>query len=256
MTPSTERRLSFETAEGVTFSYQLASPLLRGLAMALDLAIVTAASSMVNGLLAALSLISRDLFGFASILGGFLLSFGYWIYFELKWKGSTPGKKILSLRVIDVEGRRLGLHQVVLRNLLRVVDQLPILYLVGGTTATLNRQWRRVGDLVAGTVVVREPEIGTLRLQAKTGDEGHGHNSLLEQPHLAKRLRQALAPADYRLARSALARRSELAPAARLEVFSSLAERIRHLGQIPPEAVEGVADEMLVRNVVEIIENG
>jgi uncharacterized RDD family membrane protein YckC len=253
--PAAERRLVLETAEGVEFSHRLASPLVRGLAVALDLAIVQSVSSAVVGLLAVLEHLSRDFFLFAAILAGFVLSFGYWIFFELRWRGQTPAKRVLGIRVMDVEGRRLEAHQVVLRNLLRVVDQLPFLYLVGAVTGFATSRWQRVGDLVAGTVVVHEPPPVSIR-KAGLAEADHGHNSLRDRPHLAKRLRQALGPSEYRIARAALARRDQLDPEARLEVFAALAARIRQMVSLPPEVLEGMSDENLVRGVVEIVEEG
>ena len=255
MIPAVQRRLVFETAEGVTFSHRLAGPFLRGLALVVDFTVVQTVASALLALLSALHYVSRDLAVFLSILVGFVMGIGYWIFFELRWRGQTPGKRLFGLRVMDVDGRRLAPYQVVLRNLLRVVDQIPLLYLVGAATGFLTARWQRVGDLVAGTVVVHEAEpLGLRRIPPREAD--HGHNSLRDKPQLAKRLRQALTPMDYRIARSALLRRNELGAQARLEVFSELAQRIRSLVTIPAEVLEGMSDENLVRSVVEIVEEG
>lgn len=251
MNPAFERRLRLSTAEGVEFSYLLAGPVARALAIAIDLGIVTTLTSMANGLLATFRIISPDLATFFSILTGFLLSIGYGIFMESRRRGRTIGKKIFGLRVIDVDGRRLETHQVVLRNLLRVVDQLPLFYLVGGISALANRRGQRLGDLLAGTVVICERDT---KVTTPAAAESERYNSLRNYPALAKRLRQALSPVEFQVACAALARREQLTPEARLTLYAEIAAHLKTLAQFPPEALEGLADERFIRNVVEIVQ--
>lgn len=86
----------------------------------------------------------------------FLITFGYYIFFEFFWDGQTPGKKILGLKVRRVGGYPLDFLGAFLRNILRVVDILPSFYIVGFLSAFFNSSGRRIGDLVAGTIVIRE----------------------------------------------------------------------------------------------------
>jgi hypothetical protein len=79
-----------------------------------------------------------------------------WLYFVV-WealKGTTPGKMALGLRVVTTEGRPIGFAEAALRNLLRAADALPIAYLVGVGSMTLSPRFQRLGDLVAGTIVI------------------------------------------------------------------------------------------------------
>src|SRR5262249_15252496 len=79
-----------------------------------------------------------------------------WLYFVV-WealRGTTPGKMALGLRVLTTEGRPIGVTEAALRNLLRAADALPIGYLVGVASMTLSPRFQRLGDLVAGTIVV------------------------------------------------------------------------------------------------------
>ena len=78
---------------------------------------------------------------------------------EWYWRGQTVGKRVLKLRVMDEQALRLEFSQIVVRNLLRFVDFLPGLYLVGGTACVLSRRFQRLGDLAANTIVVRNPEV-------------------------------------------------------------------------------------------------
>jgi uncharacterized RDD family membrane protein YckC len=86
----------------------------------------------------------------------FAIVWGYFALFEAYWHGQTPGKRTMKLRVIKDSGRQITLFEALARNLLRVVDYLPSLYLVGVITMLCNKRNQRLGDLVAGTIVVHE----------------------------------------------------------------------------------------------------
>jgi uncharacterized RDD family membrane protein YckC len=90
------------------------------------------------------------------ILIVFLFLWGYFALFEAFWRGQTPGKRVMKLRVIKDSGRQITLFEALARNLLRAVDYLPSLYLVGIITMLCNKRNKRLGDLVAGTIVVHE----------------------------------------------------------------------------------------------------
>lgn len=81
---------------------------------------------------------------------------GYYILFETLWSGQTPGKRLVRIRVIKTSGYPIGFVDAAVRNLLRVVDMLPAFYGLGLVTMFVNRQSRRLGDLAAGTLVVKE----------------------------------------------------------------------------------------------------
>jgi uncharacterized RDD family membrane protein YckC len=89
-------------------------------------------------------------------LAGFALVWAFWIVPEALWSGQTVGKYLLNLRVVDVRGGPIGPGQAVVRNLFRVVDFLPLYYAVGMLAIFVSSRNQRLGDLVAGTVVVRE----------------------------------------------------------------------------------------------------
>jgi uncharacterized RDD family membrane protein YckC len=87
----------------------------------------------------------------------FLLYWGYFSLFEAFWNGQTPGKRLLKIRVIKDSGRQITLFEALARNLIRIVDALPMpFYLIGVITMLCNREQKRLGDLVAGTIVVHE----------------------------------------------------------------------------------------------------
>lgn len=94
------------------------------------------------------------------VVAVFLVFAGYFAAFEWLWNGQTPGKRILKLRVMREDGRPVTLWEALARNVLRIIDNFPgffiPLYSVGLVAIFLNRKDQRIGDLFAGTVVVRE----------------------------------------------------------------------------------------------------
>ncbi len=86
----------------------------------------------------------------------FLLNWGYFTLFEAFWNGRTPGKRVARIRVIQRSGRPIGIFESMARNLVRYVDQFPGIYAVGVIAMFVTRQHQRLGDLAAGTLVVRD----------------------------------------------------------------------------------------------------
>ncbi|QMV19306.1 RDD family protein [Granulicella sp. 5B5] len=86
----------------------------------------------------------------------FLIFWGYFALFEAFWHGQTPGKRTMQLRVIKDSGRQITLFESLARNLLRFVDYFPSFYLTGVITMLCNKRNKRLGDFVAGTLVVHE----------------------------------------------------------------------------------------------------
>jgi uncharacterized RDD family membrane protein YckC len=93
------------------------------------------------------------------VLAGFLVQLGYFAFFESIWNGQTPGKRYLHLRVIRRGGQPISAYEAVARNLLRIVDSIPGIYAVGILCALLSSESRRLGDYVAGTVVIYEKPV-------------------------------------------------------------------------------------------------
>jgi uncharacterized RDD family membrane protein YckC len=242
--------LHVRTPEGVAFTFRLASPVLRLAALIIDWATVSVAWSILATPLALLHVISEDLVGLVGTVAYFVLSQGYSIFTEWRWRGQSVGKRLMQLRVVDERGLRLTFAQVVLRNLLRFVDGLPLAYLVGGIAALATRRGQRLGDLAAGTLVVWEPATA-LPDPALWREEKY--NSLRAHGTVVARLRQAVAPAEARAAWQALSRRDELDADARVRLFAELSAHFRTLAPMPPEAVDGISDEQLTRNIVDVL---
>lgn len=163
--------LRIETPENVVLTYQLAGPALRALAYILDfmfrvmimiaaLIVVTAVATFLPGLAIG-----------SLLLLMFVLEWGYTIGFEYAWQGRTPGKWITGLRVIQENGQPLSWWASALRNLLRVADQLPLMFVFmndlgvfcllpvygpGLISMICSPKLQRLGDLAARTVVIQE----------------------------------------------------------------------------------------------------
>ncbi len=168
----TEESLIIETPERVPLEFALASIGNRFFAVAIDHFIQFLSMFLVfwgftwmaglgslDTIDVALAEFSKGIIALMLIIT-FLLYMGYFIFFEWLWNGQTPGKKLLKLRVIREDGRPITLWESISRNLLRIIDSIPgfglPIYSVGLITVFLNRRDQRIGDIFAGTVVIRE----------------------------------------------------------------------------------------------------
>ena len=152
-----DTRTEIETPENVTLTFNLAGPGSRMGAYLIDLLIRV---TVFWGFSFAVSFLIPVLGGGLSIggmlIGMFVLEWGYSTLFEAFWRGQTPGKRIFGLRVLKDAGYPIGFYDSVLRNLLRAADILPIGYGAGLVCMTASRRLQRIGDLAAGTIVVRD----------------------------------------------------------------------------------------------------
>ncbi len=245
-----DARLQITTPEGVVFAYALAGPFSRLLAWIIDGLCVALVVSILGSLLFWMRLISPDFAVAILAFLAFALQVLYSILLEWYWRGQTVGKRILAIRVIDVQGLKLQPQQIILRNVIRTIDQAPVLYLVGGVMMLLNRRRQRLGDWVANTAVASMSALSEPDLNLVTPPK---FNSLLAYPHLAARLCQRASARDAWLALEAIRRRDSLDPEARLDLFSELATHFRAMVDFPPEAHEGISDEQYVRNVAGVL---
>jgi hypothetical protein len=151
---------------------------------------------------------------------------------------------------MDEQGLRLQFSQIVIRNLLRFIDSLPALYLVGGLACLFNKRAQRLGDFAANTVVVWSPRIAEPDLNQLLESK---YNSFREYPHLEARLRQNVTPFEAQIAVESIVRRNELDSQARIALFRDLSGYFKSIASFPQEATDGISDEQYVRNVVEAL---
>jgi uncharacterized RDD family membrane protein YckC len=139
-----------ETPEGVRLELPVAGPMSRGAAFVVDLFVRSMLYAMVGTPLALLGDLGQGLM----LLFAFLVEWFYPVIFEVKLNGATPGKVALGLAVVHDDGTPVGWSSSIVRNLLRFADFLPFAWLAGLASMTLHPDFKRLGDLVAGTIVV------------------------------------------------------------------------------------------------------
>lgn len=168
----TEETLIIETPERVPLHFALASIGNRFLAVAIDHFIQYLTIVLISLAILSFAGLTSNLFkeGFFQetpkwtvailIIIIFALFSGYFVFFEWLWNGQTPGKRLMKLRVIREDGRPITLWEALARNLLRIFDAVPgfvlPVYSIGLITIFMSRRDQRIGDMFAGTVVVRE----------------------------------------------------------------------------------------------------
>lgn len=224
------------TPENIAFHYQVAGPFRRLPAFLLDLLIriaVFVAFYIAIGFAMSFASLSGVMFAVASI-GWFLLDWFYGGVLETWWNGQTPGKWVMGIRVLSVDGQPINGIQATLRNILRVVDFFPLVYYavpaftLGLVVMTMSKRFQRLGDLVCGTIVVIE-ERKWLTGIAK-----------LEDARIAQLAN--FIPADYRVSRSLartlsayVERRRFFSLPRRREVARHLAEPLMAQFGFPPD---------------------
>lgn len=231
--------LGMETAEHISFRYQLAGPVQRLSAYTIDLIV----RCIIGFFVILLVLISgaggdwENMWGLelgVLLLLFFVLEWGYFVFFETLWHGTSPGKRALRLRVIRKNGLPVTFSDSLLRNLLRAADLLPTFYAIGGMTMLIDTEFRRLGDLVAKTLVVVEP-------RASLGEaDARGTTPLL--PGLPAR------PALRREEQAALAlfhrRAPELSPARARELAEIWAPQLRARFGVPDADAVALLDTL------------
>ncbi|MEP7104403.1 MAG: RDD family protein [Chloroflexota bacterium] len=239
------------TPERVTFDYQLAGPGSRFLAQLVDLPlqVIALLLAVLVGLGLGALTHSQAVATVSGIVFGFLAIWGYYPVIETAWGGQTLGKHIFGLRVVGDRGEPISFVQALVRNLVRLVDFLPFLYGIGLVVLFLNGRGKRLGDLAAGTVVVREK--GGVSLARLVARSELGERSPGDAPDISPLERSALRQMDpdmrafleaYALRRPGMEewRRVQLAYRAGPALFRLLPEVVNIQG--PQVALDRLAD--------------
>jgi uncharacterized RDD family membrane protein YckC len=208
-----------EIPENVRLGFRLAGPGTRLGAYLLDLGARSVALYVIVAVLsiALLPFAATGLPTGVYLVAAFFLEWGYGCFFETWWNGQTPGKRVFGLRVIKTEGYAIGFYEAMIRNLLRAADFVPLFYAAGFLTVMGNPRLQRIGDLVAGTMVVRERK-------PSLGGELEGLSDYSPFPPEAFRHRYRPSEKTLEIIESLFRRRFDLAPARLDEIASILAE--------------------------------
>jgi uncharacterized RDD family membrane protein YckC len=231
-------QLKIDTPEQIALELPLAGIGSRFLALAID-TLIQAAFYLIIGLFliftfavgsSVLTFLPRLVGPAVAIFIGFAVYWGYFAFFETIWKGQTPGKRYAGIRVIKDSGRSINAFEAIGRNLMRAVDVLPGVYGVGVVCMMLNWQSRRLGDFVAGTVVVHEKDAEDVRPSWSTSDhlpqDQTAHSGAAAVPSLVPGL-AGITPEELVLIETYLHRRWDLDKYVRLNTAIQIADRIK-----------------------------
>jgi len=230
-------KLTIETPEQTALDFAVAGIGSRFLALVYDVLIQTLVGIVVGVgggmVIAGIAVVAPK----ASMWGGavlilffFLLYFGYYAFFEIIWNGQTPGKRKVGIRVIKDSGRPLTPAESIGRNLMRIVDWLPFFYAIGMASAFLTKGNKRLGDLVVGSLVVRETSLGDLKPDWQTAPSASAPAS----PSLGLLGADRLSPEEYNLIESFLSRRAALDASVRYRMAEEVFRRIKPKLTLPP----------------------
>lgn len=233
-------QLKIDTPEQIALELPLAGIGSRFLAIAID-TLIQVALYLIAGITFFLALgvgtsvlwyLPRTMGPALGIFVIFAIYWGYFAFFEIIWKGQTPGKRYAGIRVIKESGRPINAFEAIGRNLMRAVDGLPGIYGVGLVCMMCNRQSRRLGDFVAGTVVVHEKPTEEARPSWNISAE-----SSAVTPGLGK-----VTADDLVLIETYLSRRWDLDKSVRMNTAIQIADRIKQKTGLQPQPHQHVDD--------------
>ena len=251
------RRYQLTTPDQVSFHYQVAGLVTRALAVAIDSSIMILIIAGAIWICVQLAPISPVISIVIIFLAIFFIIVGYFIFFESVMHGQTPGKKIMRLRVMSATGGQLNVVEILIRNLVRPVDTLPAFLmpafmLVGGIAASIDRWHRRLGDMAANTLVIRDfkPHLpqSVVRHQSR-------HNTFYLDPVLRTRIMENISREERDLIMDLVMRRDELDLTAREELFAGAARCCARRLKLP-DKLEHLSDEQMVINVALVLQDG
>jgi len=158
MQPLPDTDLVVATPERVSFDYQVAGLGTRAIAQVLDILIIGGILTAVYFVALAIAVVGSATATLVAVIGSFVVIFGYFWVSESLWSGQTVGKKAFRLRAVGDRGEPLTFAQAGIRNIVRIVDFLPYAYGVGLIVLFVNGKGKRLGDLAAGTIVVKDSD--------------------------------------------------------------------------------------------------
>lgn len=237
-------RFAIATPEQVTFFRRPAELPTRAIAWLLDQLAI-----MGLRIAAATVLFSIGEIGFGLwLVVLLLLDFGYFTLLEWRWAGQTPGKRAMKLRVVSATGARLNAGDLLLRNLLRPIDSLPFTMALGGTVAWIDPYRRRLGDLLAGTLVVRDVKS---ELPVALFDNDSRVNSFEADTAVRARILARVDRDERDLLMDLAQRRDQLDPEARAAVFAEARAYFDERLALPD--ADHLSDEQAVLNLALVV---
>jgi len=241
-------KLEITTPEQVVFRYETAGLVSRALAWLFDYVIIIACEIAFVLLFARFGGAVGAMLIYISV---FVMDFSYFTFFEIYRSGQTPGKQFFSLRVISAHGRRVRFNDALIRNLLRPLDNFPLLMVVGGTLAFFSRHHRRLGDFAAETVVIRD--VKRTLPQTLTAQKSRV-NTFQSNRALAQRIMTRITREERDLVLDLALRRDQLDPPIRETLFAEAAAYFRDRFSLPQD-LDHLSDEQTVMNLALLVQD-
>jgi uncharacterized RDD family membrane protein YckC len=234
-----DERYTIETPENISFDYDIAGIGSRFLAAIIDTILILLAlglTSFILGNLSDLLPFTGDVLLAISVIVSFIILWTYYLVFEVVWNGQSPGKRLIGLRVVREGGRPITFLSSAIRNLIRFVDFLPFFYGIGVVAMFIDLRARRLGDLVGGTLVVKERSDVTLA-SLTTPTTAVRSTTIATANTISLPNLDLLTTRDYDLAHEFLQRRNELSPEARQKLAQQLASGLQARIGVPQDLV-------------------
>ena len=248
-----ERSVSVRTPEAIAFYYELAGLGSRFLALLVDMIIqslvaillfiaalegAASAATFARSLHIGEKAMASTVFA-VGVLLFFVVFYGYFVFFEKLWNGQTPGKRLLGIRVVRDGGYPVELVGSIIRNLVRIVEQILGFYVISVISMLLSSENKRLGDFAAGTIVVRDRgfEVRDPKawLRPVAGEATSADNRLIER----------LTPDELALVDKYVARRTSFDPRSAHDAASKIASALRP--KLDPDFAALPDDELLIK---------
>lgn len=216
----------------------------RFIALIVDFALVSGGSVVISQI--TLSLLPTALGVIVRALVLLVLTWGYHVYFEVLHAGQSPGKRIMGIRVVDGRGLPLSFEQSFVRNVVRVLDALPVGYALGAVFCQLDGLHRRLGDIAADTLVVRESR--PFDLERRTS-RSRAFNSL-RTPRVLRLARHRIGLEEREFLSALCLRAEALQEQARFDLMEEVGRHYRTVLEIDDPHLSG---ENLVRGIAGVL---
>jgi uncharacterized RDD family membrane protein YckC len=238
------RELTIHTPEHVEVRLEPAGAGSRFLAIMIDSLVTKGAPLLIIRF--GLALLPRGITYALYVTTAFILTWGWHVYFETRRGGRSPGKRALGLRVVDARGLPISLHQSVVRNIVRALDFAPAFYGVATITSLIDPHRRRLGDLVAGTLVIREAK--PLNMRGQITSERR-YNSL-RTPRVLRLIKHRLSLEEREFLLTLCLRAGKMTPEARYDLMEEVANAYREKLDVEEEQISG---ENFVRDLTAVL---
>lgn len=236
--------ITITTPEHVVIRLQPAGAGSRFLAVMIDSFIVTGIAGTIGTILGVL--LPTGIAIAISITLNFVLTWGWHVYFEVRKQGRTPGKRALNLRVVDARGLPVSLYQSLVRNIVRVLDFAPAFYGIGAIATLVTPSRRRLGDIVADTLVIRDAQ--PLAYKSTRANERR-HNSL-RTPRVLRLIRHKIGLEEREFLLTLCMRADRMSAEARYDLMEEVAAAYRRELGVEEESISG---ENFVRDLTAVL---